>query len=188
MSQKPLRTLNIFEKGSTYTIFDVDDGIHLFTIRFNSHLAPQMTVFNGSNTDSIVGSATYRATKKYGLSAASRIILKLPSSGTVSLDKEGGFFSNNKRTMPSKVLGQVDWSSRLINNPWKGGRSETSFMKLVDTSGKTLVEYRDEGYTLKRLGVIEVHVELTQVGLEEVVVSGMAMLSEEQTGAKTKRT
>ena len=186
MSQTPFRTLSIFQKGNTYTIFDTDGGIHLFTIRFNSHFAPQMTVFHASNTDSIVGSATYHAMKNFGLSTASRIILKLPSSsGTVSLDKEGGFFSNNKRTLPSKVLGQVYWTSRLANNPWKGGRLETSFMKLADTSGKTLVEYKDEDYTLKRLGVLEIHVELTREGLEEVVVSGMAMLSEEQTGVKS---
>ena len=187
MSQIPFRTLSIFQKGNTYTIFDTDGGTHLFTIRFNSRFIPQMTVFHASNTDSIVGSATYYAMKKFGLSTASRIALKLPSSGTVSLDKKGGFFSNNKRTLPSKVLGQVCWTSRLANNPWKGGRLETSFMKLADTSGKTLVEYKDEDYTLKRLGVIEVHVELTQEGLEEVVVSGIAMLSEEQTGVKAPR-
>ena len=126
MPQIPFRTLSIFEKGSTYTTVDTDDGIHLFTIRFNSHFVPQMTAFHASNTDSIVGSATYYATKKFGLSTASKIIIKLPSSGTVSLNKEGGFFSDNKRTMLSTVLGQVYWSSRLVNNPWKGGRSETS--------------------------------------------------------------
>ena len=60
-------------------------------------------------------------------------------------------------------------------------------MKLVDTSGKTLVEYRDGGQTLKRMGVMGIYAELTQEGLDEVVVSGMAMLSEEQTGIRATR-
>ena len=60
-------------------------------------------------------------------------------------------------------------------------------MKLADTCGKTLVEYEDEDYTLKRLGVIEARTELTQEALEEAVVSGMAMLSEDQTGVRAKR-
>ncbi len=60
-------------------------------------------------------------------------------------------------------------------------------MKLADASGKVLVEYRDEGHTLKRMGAIEIGVELTQEGLDEIVVSGMAMLSEEQTGVRAAR-
>ena len=184
MPQAALRTLNIYEENSTYTIFDTDDETHLFTIRFTSRSAPHMTVIRASDTKSIVGSAAYHAVKKFGVSKASNITLKLLSSGIVSLNKEGGFFSNDKRTMRSAALGQVYWSSRQVNNPWKGGRLETSFMKLVDASGKALVEYKDEGHTLKRMGVIKIGVELTQEGLDEVVVSGMAMLSEEQTGVR----
>ncbi len=57
-------------------------------------------------------------------------------------------------------------------------------MKLTGADGKTLVEYKDEGHTLKRMGALEIKVELTQEELDEVVVSGMAMLSQEQTGVK----
>ena len=60
-------------------------------------------------------------------------------------------------------------------------------MKLVDTSGKTLAEYRDEGHILKRMGVLEIYADLSQEGLDEVVVSGMAMLSKEQTGVRATR-
>lgn len=60
-------------------------------------------------------------------------------------------------------------------------------MKLVDANGRALVEYRDEGHTLKRMGVLEIGVELTQEELDEVVVSGMAMLSVEQTGVRPLR-
>lgn len=51
-------------------------------------------------------------------------------------------------------------------------------MKLVDGDGKSLAEYkamRVDG----RMGTMEVDMELGQEGLDEVVVSGIAMLSEE---------
>lgn len=188
MPRGPLRTLVIYENGSIYIIFDTDDTTHLYTIRFNSRSIPHMTVIRALDNSYIVGSATYHATKnKFGVSTASNITLKFPSTGTVSLNKEGGFFSNDKRTMRSSRLGQVYWSSRQVNNPWKRGRLETSFMKMVDMNGKALVEYKDEGHTLKRMGSIEIGVELTQEELDEVVVSGMAMLSEEQTGMRVSR-
>ena len=60
-------------------------------------------------------------------------------------------------------------------------------MRLVDASGRTLVEYKDEGHTLNRMGVLEIRIELTGEALEEVVVSGMAMMSEEQTGVQVRR-
>ena len=187
MPQTPLRTLNIYDRGSTYSIFDTDGKTHLYTIRFNRRSVPHMTVIYASDTKSVVGSATYQQKKKFGVSASSNITLKFPSSGTVSLNKEGGFFSNDKRTMRSAILGQVYWSSRQVNNPWKAGRLETSFMKLSDMSGKTLVEYKDEGHSLKRMGVMNVYAELNEEGLDEIVISGMAMLSEEQTGMRAKR-
>ena len=186
MPQTILRTLSIYDKGSYYTIEATDDKTHLYTIYFNSRSAPHMTIIRASDINSIVGSATYQETKKFGISTASNITLKIPSS-TVSLNKEGGFFGNDKRTMRSAVLGHVYWSSRQVNNPWKGGRSETSFMRLADARGKTLVEYKDEGHTLKEMGVMEIGAELTQEALDEVVVSGMAMLSEEQTGVRATR-
>lgn len=188
MPPTPLRTLSIHNNGSCYTIYDTDDRTHLFTVRFNGRAVPHMTVIRGSNTNGVIGNATYRRTKKLGIPTASKITLKLPSSDAVSLYKEGGFFSNDKRTMRTTGLGHVYWSSRQVTNPWKGGRLETSFMRLADASGKIFVEYKDEGHTLERMGVLEIGVELTQDALDEVVVSGMAMLSEEQTGLKATRT
>ena len=175
MPQSPLHTLSIFEKGNTYTIYDTDDKTLHFTIRFDSRSLPQMTVIRASDPSSIVGSATYHPAKKFGLPTGSNISHKIPSTCIVSLNREGGFFSNDKRTMRSAVLGHVCWSGRHVNNPWKGGRLERR---------KTLVEYRDEGHTLKRMGVWEIGVELAEDGLDEVVVSGTAMMSEEQTGVR----
>lgn len=76
---------------------------------------------------SIVGSATYHPTNRLGVSTASNITLKSPSSGTAFLNKRrGGFFSSDRRTMRrSTVLGPVYWNSRQVNNPWKGGLLET---------------------------------------------------------------
>ena len=53
-------------------------------------------------------------------------------------------------------------------------------MKLVDGKGKSLVEYkpmRDMG----RIGIMEIDTELAREELDEVIVSGIAMLSEEMT-------
>ena len=57
-------------------------------------------------------------------------------------------------------------------------------MRLADAKGR---EYKDEGHTLDRMGVLEIGVELRQEALDEVVVSGMAVMSEEQTGVKVWR-
>ena len=127
-----------------------------------------MIVFHGDDPKKIAGTATYHATKKLGFATASKITLQLPS-GTVSLDKEGGLFSTNKRTFRSAVLGEVYWNGRY---------AQVGTMKLVDGNGKILAEYkamRVDG----RMGTIAVNTELGQEGLDEVVVSGIAMLSEE---------
>ena len=129
-----------------------------------------MTVFHGDDRNQVVGTATYHTTNKFGFSTASKITLKLPS-GTVPLDKEGGFFSSNKRTLRSAVLGEVYW---------KGGSHQSGFFKLVDGNGNSLIEYKAMRLTGK-MGTLEIDTELGQEGLDEVIVSGMAMLSEEMT-------
>lgn len=169
-STKPLRTLNVYDKGSTYTILDTDDVTLLYTIRWNANSAPHMTVCRGDDLKAVIGTATYHATHKLGFSTAPQITLKL-SSGIVSLNKEGGFFSTNKRTFRSAVLGEVYW---------KGGVSITGFMKMDDGKGETLVQYKPMR-NMGRMGTMEIGTELAQEGLDEVVVSGIAMLSEEMT-------
>lgn len=168
---KPLRILNCYDKGSTYTILDTDNLTLLYTIHWTPNSAPHMTVYHGDDRNSIAGTATYHATNKLGFSTASKITLKL-SSGTVSLNKEGGFFSTDKRTLRSAVLGEVYW---------KGGYAQTGFMKLVDGNGKSVVEYKDMRMEMNKMGIMEIDTELGQEGLDDVVVSAMAMLSEERT-------
>lgn len=129
-----------------------------------------MIVFHGDDQNNIAGTATYHATKKLGFATASKITLQL-SSGTVSLNKEGGAFSTNKRTFRSAVLGEVYW---------KGGYSLGGFIKLVNGNGMSLVEYKAIRLGSK-MGVMEIHMELGQEGLDEIVVGGLATLSEETT-------
>ena len=64
---------------------------------------------------------------------------------------------------------------------WKGGYAETGFQKLVDGNGKSLVEYKDKRVSMDKTGVLEIHMEVGQEGLDEIVVSAIAMLSEERT-------
>ena len=60
----------------------------------------------------------------------------------------------------------------------------TGFMKLVDGKGKRLVEYKAMK-VMSRMGTMEIDVELGQEGLDEVVVSGIAMVSEGMTSMGT---
>ena len=63
---------------------------------------------------------------------------------------------------------------------WKGGYSLGGFIKLVNGNGMSLVEYKAIRLGSK-MGVMEIHMELGQEGLDEIVVGGLATLSEETT-------
>ena len=167
---KPLRTLNVHDHGSSYTVLDTDEKTLLYTIHWNANSAPHMTVYRGDDLNDVAGTATYYTTKKLGFTTGSNIMLQLPS-GEVSLDKEGGLISTDKRTLRSEALGEVYW---------QGGSSMTGFMKLVDGKGKSLVEYKAMR-VMSRMGAMEIDIELGQEGLDEVVVSGIAMLSDQMT-------
>ena len=174
---KPLRTLNVHDKGSNYTVLDTDDATLLYTIHWTPNSTPHMTVFHGDDQSSVAGTATYHATKKHGFATASDITLQF-TAGTASFNKEGGLFSSSdKRTLQSAELGEVHWQGG-------GSFSQTVFFKLVDANGKGLVEYKDMRVDSK-MGTIDIHVELRKEALDEVIVSGIAMLSEERasTGA-----
>ena len=169
-STKPLRSLHVYDHGSKYTILDTDDETLLYTVHWTPNSAPHMTVYQGKGSGPIAGTCTYHTTKKLGFRTASNITLKL-QSGTVSLNKEGGFFSTDKRTFRSAVLGEVYW---------KGGYSQTGFIKLVDGHMKSVVEYKPMRHGGK-IGTMEIDIEIGQDGLDEMVVSGMAMLSDSMT-------
>ena len=173
-AKKPLRTLNLYDKGSTYTVLDTDEKTLLYTIHWNGNSAPHMTVNRGDDRTAIAGTATYHSTNKLGFATASKITLKF-AGGTTSLNKEGGIFSTDKRTLRSELLGGEVF--------WKGGYA-SGFMKLVDGQDKSLVEYKDKMVSGDKMAVMEIHVELGQEALDEVVTSGVAMLSEEKTSMR----
>lgn len=166
---KPLRTLNVHDKGSNYTVLDTDDATLLYTIHWTPNSLPHMTVFHGDDQSSVAGTATYHATKKHGFATASDITLQF-SSGKTSFNKQSRLFSSDKRTLQSTELGEVQWQD---------GFSQAGFFKLVDANGKSLVEYKDMRVDSK-MGTMDIHVELGKEALDEVVVSGIAMLSEER--------
>ncbi len=56
----------------------------------------------------------------------------------------------------------------------------SGFIKLVDAKGKSMVEYKAQRVG-SRMGTLEIDMEMGQEGLDEVAVSGVAMLSEERT-------
>ena len=58
----------------------------------------------------------------------------------------------------------------------------SGFLKLVDWQGKEWARYLNRMYTGSKMGVFEIMVEpLAEEMLDEIVVGGLAMLSEEKT-------
>ena len=58
----------------------------------------------------------------------------------------------------------------------------SGFLKLVDGQGKEWARYLNRMYTGSKMGVFEIVVEpLAEEMLDEIVVGGLAMLSEEKT-------
>jgi len=167
---KPLQILHVHDKGSIWTITESDDTTLLYTIHWTPNSAPHMTVYRADDRGNVVGHATYHETNRLGFATASKITLGLPS-GTVSLNKEGGLISGDKRTFRGPMLGEVYW---------KGGYAMSGFIKLVDAKGKSMVEYKAQRVG-SRMGTLEIDMEMGQEGLDEVAVSGVAMLSEERT-------
>jgi len=179
--QKALRTFYIHDQRSTYAILDNDDKTHLYAVSFSRRQGPQVTVARPSGGKDLVGTATYHTTKRLGFSASPKIILNFPTkSGSVSLNREGGLLSSDKRVLHSSVLGEVHFRTRVDSDPWKNGALMTSFIRCVDGEGRDLLVYRDESYHVDRMGCLEIDNPLSQEGLDEVIVSAIAILSVER--------
>ncbi|KAK3167491.1 hypothetical protein OEA41_010618 [Lepraria neglecta] len=173
MTPKPTRTINIYDKGSNYLLLDSDEIAPLYNCHWNGHSAPHMTVTKHSDPNHIVGTATYYSQKKAGFFATSSKISLRINSHTTPLTKEGGIFSIDKRAYQS-VQGSTFY--------WKGGYVGSGFLKLVDGQGKEWARYLNRMYTGNKMGVFEIMVEpLAEEMLDEIVVGGLAMLSEEKT-------
>ena len=57
----------------------------------------------------------------------------------------------------------------------------TGFLKLVDEHGVIFCEFKNQIYTMKKMGVLEIMREVGEEMLDDIVVSVVAMISEEQT-------
>ncbi|KAL2043841.1 hypothetical protein N7G274_003361 [Stereocaulon virgatum] len=173
MAPKPNRTINVYDKGSNYLLLDSDDITPLYNCHWNGHSAPHMTVTRFADPKQIVGSATYYNQKRAGFFAVSSKITITIGTHTTPLTKEGHVFSIDKRTYQSAQGSMF---------AWKGGYVGSGFLKLVDGQGKEWARYLNRMYTGSKMGVFEIMVEpLGEEMLDEIVVGGLAMLSEEKT-------
>ena len=67
---------------------------------------------------------------------------------------------------------------------WEGGVAASGFLRMVDVAtGTTMATYKNTAYDGRRMGKIEKFVKpLLQKELDEIVVSGIAMVSEQKVG------
>lgn len=170
---KPARTINIYDKGSNYLLLDNDDITPLYHIHFNTHTLPHMTVSRAANPETIIGSAIFYPTKKAGVWATSSSIQLMVRDNNYEFDKEGGLFSTAKRTLRTQSHGTLFW---------KGGYAASGFMKLVDERKGIVADYQNRMYSGNKMGIMEIMnlVDVDDQLLDEIVVSGIAMLSEEK--------
>ena len=170
---KPARTLNIYDKGSNYLILDNDDITPLYNIHFNTHTLPHMTVSRATSPDIVIGSAIFQPTKKAGVWSTSSTIDLDVHDQKYSFNKEGSVFSTAKRTLRTQSHGTL-W--------WKGGYAASGYMKLLDEKGNIVADYQNKMYSGKTMGIIQIMtlVDVDDSLLDEIVVSGIAMLSEEK--------
>jgi len=88
------------------------------------------------------------------------------------MTKDGGPFSTDKRAFETSRGTMF----------WKGGVSATAFLRLVDDQGNTVATYKNEAYSGNVMGKFEIFTSpLEDNELDEVIVSGLAMLSEQKT-------
>ena len=90
-----------------------------------------------------------------------------------TMNKSGKFFSTDTRPFDSTNMGTLFW---------KGGVTATPFLKLVDGQNNILMTYRSQGYNGRMMGRFEIFCNpFDGEMLDEAVVTGIAMISEQST-------
>jgi len=170
---KPARTINVYDKGSNYLLLDNDDITPLYHIHFNTHTLPHMTVSRADDPKKVTGNATFLSDKKAGVWSTSSMIQLQVHDDVYDFNKEGGVFSTAKRTLRTQSHGTLHW---------KGGYAASGFMKLMDERKKIVADYQNRMYSGNKMGIIEIMnlVDVDDAFLDEIIVSGIAMLSEEK--------
>jgi hypothetical protein len=171
---KPARIISVYDKGSNYLLLDTDDITPLYHVHFNTHTLPHMTVSRPLDPNTITGTATFYPNKKGGFFSSASTIKLTVHNEDYDFNKEGGLFSTDKRTLLSKSHDTLYW---------KGGYAASGFLKLIDKKGKIVADYQNRQYSGKKMGIIEIMnlIDVDDEFLDEIVISGLAMLSEQKT-------
>lgn len=171
---KPARIISVYDQGSNYLLLDTDDITPLYHVHFNTHSLPHMVVSRSGEPDAVTGSATFYPSKKGGFFSSASTIKVAIHNKNYDFNKEGGLFSTDKRTLYSSSHGRLFW---------KGGYAASGFLKLIDERGNIIADYQNRQYSGKKMGIIEIMnlVDVDDEFLDEIVVSGLTMLSEQKT-------
>lgn len=171
---KTARTIHVYDKGSNYLLLDNDDMTPLYHIHWNTHSLPHMVVSRASDPKTMTGGATFLPNRKAGFFKTASVIELTVHDQQYDFNKEGGFFSTDKRTLRTRHHGTLYW---------KGGYAASGFLKLIDGKGKIIADYVNKQYSGKKKGIIEIMnlVDVDDDFLDEIIVSGITMLSEEST-------
>ena len=188
MAPKPARTININDKGSNYVLLDSDDTTPLYHVHWNNVTLPHMTVTyaNPDASNSPIGTANFIPRRTGGFAVADHVELSLSGRLTaMTKDKpsdpasSSGFLSKWLHSTFSTDKRFFQTSQGLMC--WKGGVAASGFLELLDGAGNTVATYKNTAYDGRRMGKIEIYAEpLTQEELDEIVVSGVAMISEQK--------
>ena len=188
MPSKPVRTISIYDKGSTYLLLDSDDITPLYRVRWNTVTLPHMVVTqgNGEKSDTPIGTAAFIPMKRAGFSVADHVEISFHERRSVMTKRRPsesaaprGAFGNFMQSTFSTDKRFFQTSRGLMC--WKGGVAASAFLRLLDEQGNTVATYTNTTYDGRRMGKIDVLADpLTQEELDEIVISGVAMISEQK--------
>lgn len=189
MSPKPARTIHIDDKGSNYILLDSDDITQLYHVHWNTITLPHMTVTStdAHKSNLPIGTANFIPTKTGGFATADRVSLTLHGHQTF-MTKSKPSDAASSSVFSSWVSAAFSTDKRYFTTSrgrmcWKGGVAASGFLKLQDSEQNTVATYKNTAYDGRRMGKIEIYADpLTQQELDEIVISGLAMISEQKVG------
>lgn len=169
-ARRPTRTINVIDKGSNYLLINAADATELYNCHWDRRTAPHMRVTRLPEKEP-VGNATYIDKLKGGFyTAASNISLTLDGRRTSMNKESGGVFSADKRVYQSMQ------GTKFL---WKG---VAQYLGLEDDKGTLYADFKNTAYSGTVMGVFHIYVEpLEAAMMDEIVVTGLAMISEQKT-------
>ena len=171
---KPARTIHVYDKGNDYLLLDDDDTTPLYHIHFTTDTMPRMVVSRATDPQAVMGSAIFYPKKKSAVwSKDSRMELSIHHD-TYRFKRDSGFFSI---VAPAKRMLQTQSHGLIV---WKGGY--VAGMKLTDGKQNTIAEFQNMSQARSKIGAIVIMkvIAVDDIFLDEIVISAMAMLSDEK--------